>query len=209
MDGKMVRAGTAGLTGMQRVFVEEYLRCWNAAEAARLAGYSEQNARNRGCKLLKQAEVQAVIRERLREKAMGTDEVLARLAEQARGSLGDYLVVEGEEGKEQVRFDLVKLVKEGKGHLLRAVTVNKVRIEFYNAQAALELLAKHQGLFREGAAQEENNGQMTLAEWEELIADRMDDMTRLITMSMLTTREEPGDIVDREDGLEGVRLLTG
>jgi phage terminase small subunit len=194
---------------MQRVFVEEYLRCWNAAEAARLAGYSERDAKGRGYRLLKRAEVQAVIRERLREKAMGTDEVLARLAEQARGSLGDYLVVEGEEGKEEVRFDLVRLVKEGKGHLLRAVTVNKVRIEFYNAQAALELLAKHQGLFREGAAQEENNGQMTLAEWEELIAERMDDMTRLITMSSLTMHEEPGDIVDGEDGLEGVRLLTG
>ena len=209
MNGKMVRVSDLALKGKQRNFVEEYLKCWNASEAARRAGYSARDADSRGCKLMKLAKVQAVIRERLQEKAMGTDEVLARLAEQARGSLGDYLIVEGEAGKEEVRFDLAKLVRDGKGHLLRAVTVNKVRIEFYDAQAALGLLAKHQGLFREGAAQEENNGQMTLAEWEELIAERMDDMTRLITMSSLSKYEEPEDIIDGEDGLEGVRLLTG
>ncbi|HEX8682129.1 MAG TPA: terminase small subunit [Ardenticatenaceae bacterium] len=209
MGGKIVQASGVALTGKQRAFVEEYLKCWNASEAARLAGYSARDADSRGCKLLKLANVRAVVQARLQERAMGTDEVLARLAEHARGSLGDYLIVEGEEGKEEVRFNLAKLVRDGKGHLLRAVTVNKMRIEFYDAQAALGLLAKHQGLFREGAAQEENNGQMTLAEWEELITERMDDMTRLITMSSLSKYEEPEDIIDGEDGLEGVRLLTG
>lgn len=213
MAGKMVQTGAVGLTAMQRVFVEEYLRCWNAAEAARLAGYSEKDAKSRGYRLLKRAEVQAVIRERLQEKAMGSDEVLARLAEQARGSVGDYLVVEGEEGKEQVRFDLVKLVKEGKGHLLRAVTVNKVRIEFYNAQAALELLAKHQGLFREQKAQdEESSGTISLAEWEEMVEERMARVSALMLKWGMVTPEELGVGERREggeDGLEGVRLLTG
>jgi hypothetical protein len=212
MAGKMVQTGAVGLTRIQRVFVEEYLRCWNAAEAARLAGYSEKDAKSRGYKLLKRAEVQAVIRERLQEKAMGSDEVLARLAEQARGSVGDYLVVEGEEGKEQVRFDLVRLVKEGKGHLLRTVTVNKVRIEFYNAQAALELLAKHQGLFREQKAQEESSGTISLAEWEEMVEERMARVSALMLKWGMVTPEELGVGERREggqDGLEGVRLLTG
>lgn len=33
----------ADLTDKQRVFIEEYLRCWNATEAARRAGYKGNN----------------------------------------------------------------------------------------------------------------------------------------------------------------------
>jgi phage terminase small subunit len=213
MGGKIVQASGVALTGKQRAFVEEYLKCWNASEAARRAGYSARDADSRGCKLLKLANVRAVVQARLEERAMETDEVLAQLAEQARGNLGDYLIVEGEEGKEEVRFDLARLVRDGKGHLLRAVTVNKVRIEFYNAQAALGLLAKHQGLFREQKEQdEENSGTISLAEWEEMVEERMARVSALMLKWGMVTPEELGVGEGREDekaGLEGARLLTG
>ena len=43
---------TMALSKKQRVFVEHFLRCWNAAEAARRAGYSERSARHIGCENL-------------------------------------------------------------------------------------------------------------------------------------------------------------
>lgn len=51
------------LNARQRRFVEEYLICDDAAEAARAAGYSEANAAVQGKKLLKDPAVQRYRRE--------------------------------------------------------------------------------------------------------------------------------------------------
>jgi hypothetical protein len=162
MGTELVKGGTRGMTGRQRVFVEEYLRCWKAKEAALRAGYSEKNAANMGSLLLKRADVKGMIRERLAAEAMATEEVLARLAEQARGNLGEFLVIEEVDGREQVRFDWARLVREGKGHLLRAVTMNGARIEFYDAQAALLFLAKQLGI---PEMREEKKEGLTIDDW--------------------------------------------
>lgn len=77
-----------GLTNKRRVFVEEYLKCWNATEAARRAGYGSPN--NQGPRLLVNASIQQAIKERLSALQMDADEILAGLTEQARGNLGDF-----------------------------------------------------------------------------------------------------------------------
>lgn len=69
------------LTNKQRVFIDEYLRCFNASEAARRAGYSEKTAYSIGSALLKNIEVSAAIQERMSEVHMSADEALKLLAD--------------------------------------------------------------------------------------------------------------------------------
>lgn len=77
------------LTTKRIKFVEEYLRCWNASEAARRAEYAYPGTE--GHRLLQIAEIQEYIKVRLAEVAMSADEVLQRLADKARGDDRDTL----------------------------------------------------------------------------------------------------------------------
>ncbi len=131
----------AGLTNKQKVFVEEYLQCWNATEAARRAGYKHPNVS--GPRNIVKAGIQTKIAERLAAKAMDTDEVLARLGDQARGDLGDFLDITP--GKVALNLEKAK----GQTHLIKKFRQTKdgVSIELYDAQAALEKLARAHGLF--------------------------------------------------------------
>lgn len=130
-----------GLSAKRRVFVEEYLRCWNASEAARRAEYAHPYAQ--GPRLLDNVEIQALIQERLREKAMSADEVMTRLAEQARAEQSAYRLPDG-------RVDLDRLLAEGKGHLVKNTRWDRrgnLVVEFHDAQAALALIGKHHKQF--------------------------------------------------------------
>lgn len=84
-----------GLTGRQRVFVEAYLDCLNATEAARRAGYAEPN--KQGPRLLVNVGIRAALDAGLRERTLPKDEVLARLTAHARGDMADFLRVDEEE----------------------------------------------------------------------------------------------------------------
>ncbi|NLF00669.1 MAG: terminase small subunit [Anaerolineales bacterium] len=133
----------ARLSTRRRVFVEEYLTCWNGAEAARRAGYSERTADRQASRLLSLAEIQAYVQQRISEKAMGADEVLLRLTEQARGEIAAYLAADGS-------VDLEHLLADGKGHLVKGTRRDRqgnLVVEFYDAQAALTLLGRHHRLF--------------------------------------------------------------
>ena len=131
------------LADRQRVFVEEYLICWNASEAARRAGY-RQRSNQAGHRLVTNCDIRAEIQRRLAEIAMDAAEVLARLSDQARGDLGDFINDEG-------KIDLDKARKLGKMHLLKSYTRSErgERIELHDVQAALIELGRHYGLFRD------------------------------------------------------------
>jgi phage terminase small subunit len=145
-----------GLTNKQRVFVEEYLSCWNATEAARRAGFAHPN--KQGPRLLVSVGIQAAVRERIQEKAMSADEVLLRLASMARGDMGDFLDV----SSMGFQIDLNHAKETGLTHLIKKVkmrtqtTLNKegvetethdIEIELYDAQSALVQLGRHYKLF--------------------------------------------------------------
>lgn len=137
-----------GLTAKQQAFVEAYLaNGFNWTDAARVAGYSEESAYKQGWRMSKNVYVQAAIQQGLAERAMPASEVLARIAEQARGTMDDFLDEAGD-------IDLKRARKRGKLHLVktRAITKEGERIELYSSQAALELLAKHHGLLTENIA---------------------------------------------------------
>ncbi|MBM3149599.1 MAG: terminase small subunit, partial [Chloroflexi bacterium] len=124
----------AKLTDKQRLFVEAYLECWNATEAARQAGYKGNYAtlRTIGCQNLTKLNIREQISERLKAKAMSADEVLMRLAEQARGDISEFIRSGGVIDWEAVKH---------RGHLIKKIchTAGKQSsIELYDAQSALE-----------------------------------------------------------------------
>jgi phage terminase small subunit len=146
------------MTNKQRVFIEEYLKCWIGAEAARRSGYSARGARVTASKLLTNPNILAAIQQRISEKAMSADEVLLRLGEHARGDMGDFLDI----GSMAFQVDLNKAKEMGLTHLIRkarmrtTTTLSKdgvetethdIEIELYDAQDALVTIGKHHGLF--------------------------------------------------------------
>ena len=156
----------------QRAFVEEYLRLWNATEAARQAGYAHPNTQ--GPRLLLDVGIQKIVRARIDEKAMSADEVLQRLAEHARGDMGDFLDI----GSMAFSIDLQKAKELNLTHLIKKVrqhtttTLSKdgvetetstIEIELYDSQAAMVWLGKHHKQFAERMELTgENGGELIL-----------------------------------------------
>ena len=147
------------LTKKQQVFIDEYLKCFNASEAARRAGYSAHSARQTGSDLLNEAYISEQIQARLAEVHMSADEALKLTADIARGDITEFLTPFG-------AIDLDALRTSGKGRLvkrLRQRTITKIgknetdgdtethdtEIELYDGQAALRDILKIHGRFAE------------------------------------------------------------
>jgi len=147
----------------QQAFVEHYLNCWSATEAARRAGYA--NPESNAHRLMVIDGVKEAIAARLAELTMGADEVMIRLSDHARGDMSDFLTITEEDvvidqhvngvlvRTETVRrpvalFDLAKAAAAGKLHLIKTYsrTDKGLRAELYDAHAAQALLAKIHGL---------------------------------------------------------------
>jgi phage terminase small subunit len=77
------------LTPKQRVFVDEYLRDFNATRAAITAGYSEKTAHATGWENLRKPEIREAIDQRMESIAMGRDERLKELSDIARAGEKD------------------------------------------------------------------------------------------------------------------------
>jgi phage terminase small subunit len=140
------------LTNKQKAFIEEYLKDFNATRAAERAGYQGNDATLGavGYENLRKPQLAERISQRLQEIAMSADEVLARLADQARGDIGDFVKII--DGTGQAIVDLEKAKAAGKLHLVKKIRYNAkggLEIELYDAQAALSLLGKTHGLFKD------------------------------------------------------------
>ena len=139
-----------GLTLKQKVWLEEYLRCWNGAEAARIAGY--KYPRQSAYDNITKPYILQKIKERLAAKTMLADEVLMRLSEQARVDVGQFFrEVEADDGKKSIAVDWDAILRSDKGHLIRSITFGRdgPKIEVHDSQRALAHLAKYYGLFGE------------------------------------------------------------
>lgn len=133
-----------GLTNKQKLFVEYYLQFLNATEAAKRAGYSDKTAYSIGWENLRKPEIAAAIQDGLTARAMPADEVLARLAEHARGDIREFVRTNADGTP-----DGFSLAADRPLHRVKKVTVTDKgwSFEMYDAQAALSLLGKHHGLF--------------------------------------------------------------
>lgn len=158
----MVCSEMKDLTNRQKLFVEEYLICWNATQAAVRAGYSPKTARVMGQENLHKPAIAARIEARLKEKTLSADEVLARLSDQATMDMGEFLsVVETKRGKRVTRklaVDPLKVVDSGKTHLIKkiVITAGRMELELYDGQAALVQLGRYHKLFTD----------RTIADWQ-------------------------------------------
>lgn len=142
------------LTHKQQAFIDAYLSCgFNASEAARRAGYRGK-ANVTGARLLANVSISAEIKRRVKERAMSADEVLARLAEQARGTIEDFLTAQG-------HLSLQKARQAGKMHLLKRLRRRRDgwALELYSAQAALIVIGKAHKLFTRWIEITGENGQ--------------------------------------------------
>jgi phage terminase small subunit len=186
------------LTRRQIAFVEHYLQCRNATEAARRAGYSLRSARELAHRNMENAEVLAEIAARFAETTqLATDEVLQRLAAQARGDIGVFFeVVEFWTIEEplptyeivRTRIDLDETGNQVPHYLLRRIQLNTAKltdpaysplvkkfsdspknglsVELYDAQAALQIVGKHLGMFKEQAPDVNVSVNFDLDDWK-------------------------------------------
>jgi phage terminase small subunit len=147
----------AALTDKQQRFIDAYLMCWNATEAARRAGYSKQTAYAIGWENLRKPEIRSAIDERLKEFHLSADEVLAMLSEQARNVAAQYIITD-KSGRPKV--DVAAMIRDGKQHLIKGISYkqNGVEVEFYDAHAAKFLIGKHHRLFVDRVEHEGPNG---------------------------------------------------
>lgn len=166
-----------GLSRKRQAFVEEYLRMWNATEAARSVGYAHPHVQ--GPRLLAIVSIQEAVERRLKEKAMGSDEVLSRLADQARADIGmffrlterwtdnpapseevlDASIETDSNGNQHTMYkvravvlDMDKLLDPHYSHLIKKFADsprNGLSIELYDVQGALQLIGRNLGLFKD------------------------------------------------------------
>jgi phage terminase small subunit len=149
------------LSNKKRRFIEAYIQTWNASEAARQAGYKQ--AYSQGPRLLDNVEVKAAIEQRLEQAAMQSNEVLARLAEQARVNIADFIItyqkpimVKGNDkpiGYEHTA-EIDWIAVQARGHLIKSITPtdNGMKLELHDGQVALITIGKHLQLFKDTEA---------------------------------------------------------
>lgn len=149
----MTEAKKRELTAKQRAFIEAYIACLNASEAARIAGYSHASAYAIGHENLRKPEIMDEIIRKLKGFIMPSEEVLARLSEQARANMATFLDSRG-------NLDLSSEDAQNKMHLVKKYKVHEwttgsgereaqhktVEIELHDAQSALGLMGKYHKL---------------------------------------------------------------
>ena len=135
------------LTKRQKLFIEAYLRTFNGTQSAIEAGYSERSARSTASENLTKPNIATEIKRRITEKAMSADEVLLRLADQARLDVGPY--VKTDDGGLSIDWDELKAA--GLTHLVKAITPTRygTKVEFHDPQAALVQLGRALGIFKD------------------------------------------------------------
>lgn len=138
------------LNEKQQLFCIEYIKDFNATQAAIRAGYSEKTAYSQGQRLLKVVEIQAGVKEAVANtfKSVGieADRVIDEIAKLAFLDIGQI-------------FDENKKVKpidqwpEGMTATIAAVEFNPIgelhKVKFWSKEKSLELLCKYLGILVE------------------------------------------------------------
>jgi len=135
-------------------FIREYMIDLNGAAAARRAGYSPHSAGRRAFELLERPDVKAALRRAMAERARRTDitadrvlEELARIAFADLSRLADW-------GPEGFKLKPSGQLREEDTSAVAFVSLggrNKTqRIRMHNKLSALEALARHLGVLRNG-----------------------------------------------------------
>lgn len=132
------------------LFCETYLKTWNGKRSAEMAGLAgdEHQLSIQAWQQLGKPRVQEYIHLRVLEAQMGADEVLYRLALQARGTLEDFYDIDA---SGQPTLDLTRAKKYGLLSIVKELipTSNGWRVVLYDSQSALAQLGKFHALWTE------------------------------------------------------------
>jgi len=170
------------ITARHKRFVEAYCEHFNGAQAARDAGYSENRARITASELLNDPDISQMVEERLNELAMSSAEATKRMADIARGDIGEFFqVVEYEKDGEErttIALDEEAVIERG-GGLVKSISFNesgRPKLKMYDAQKALEKILKAHGAYNH-KQEHEHSGELgiesdTLDDVMESLADR-------------------------------------
>lgn len=136
------------LSNKQRVFIDEYLICLNASEAARRAGYNGKS-NVVGSQLLANLSISEEITRLLKERHLSADAVLARLGDMALGNLSEFADIQtnADLGNARERGHLIKKFKRKITRDKSGSEYEEIELELYDAQAALVHIGKAHGLF--------------------------------------------------------------
>lgn len=128
----------------RKLFIEAYLDCLNATEAARRAGYA--TPMQEGHRLLRIDEIKEAVREGMQARAMPADEVLARLTAIASADIRDLFDFDADGNMKKL-----KLTRDAPLYMIKSLvpTAKGLKVELHDAQAALNTLAKHHGLLHD------------------------------------------------------------
>jgi phage terminase small subunit len=150
------------LTDKEEAFCREYVMSWNQTRAAIDAGYSKRSAAEIGYDNMRKPHIQDRIKQLMTEKVMSQEEVLARLAAQARASHYPFIEVDHEgfvyfdfsDPEALKHLHLIKKIKSkrqrqvrGRGEDAETWEGEWVEVELHDSQKALELIGKHFNLF--------------------------------------------------------------
>ena len=160
--------GKDDLTARQQFFVAEYLTDLNATQAAIRAGYSARTAEAAASRLLRNVKVSAEIRKAVDQRALrlrlDADQVLREIARVAYANVYDYIQVQPDG---TIKFNFLTLDEESaKGiaqlwireYRVGRAHVRTTHLRLANKLRALELLAKHLGLFTDKQDGAPNSG---------------------------------------------------
>lgn len=141
------------LTPKQRLFVREYVKDFNATQAAIRAGYSKKTAASQGERLLRnvdiQGQVKAILNSKEDEAEADRKLVLDSLRTIIKSKVTDYAQFQGERMRISDTEDLSEEQKYALGEMKEKTTQHGGSLSFKlgNREQCLQLLGKHRGMF--------------------------------------------------------------
>lgn len=153
-------------------FAMHWIQTLNARESAIRAGYSAQDADQRGWRLMHRPRVKVLI-ERMQERyardlRVETEQVLREYAHIGFANVGDFVDSEGRVDLSRVTREQMAAVSSVEtetyvdGHGEEAEVVKRVKLRFHSKTDALEALAKHLGLFERDNRQKQVQAQIVV-----------------------------------------------
>lgn len=145
----------AKLTAKQEAFINEYLIDLNATQAAIRAGYSVNNADKIGSELLGKTRVSEAIAKAMAERSRRTgitaDRVLTELAKLGFSNAADIINFDTAEINQSASDDDLACIQSVKVKSSYSDTggMTEREVRMYDKKAALELIGKHLGMFKE------------------------------------------------------------
>ena len=129
------------MSDKQDIWLSEYLRCLNATEAARRAGYKWPDKMGAHNKALFADEIKTILSQRI----PSPEAIVSRVADIAFADLTDYIDKHG-------RIDIQLLKASGQGFLLKKYKIKKgesLEVEYYPADSALDKLMRYHSLYKD------------------------------------------------------------